>query len=186
MSMDATMRSHEGGDPLSEMRGRLSAAEQAVLEQSRRLAVTYEHATVGIAETDAEGRRLRVNATACALTGRSREELTGGSVFDVLHPEDRDEDLRQYRRLVAGEIDRYAIEKRIVRKDGAVIWASVMSSAVRDGAGQFLYGVRISRTSPRPSVPPTRSPRASSVSPRPTRMRASPSRRWTHRAACCG
>ena len=143
MSMDATMRSHEGGDPLSEMRGRLSAAEQAVLEQSRRLAVTYEHATVGIAETDAEGRRLRVNATACALTGRSREELTGGSVFDVLHPEDRDEDLRQYRRLVAGEIDRYAIEKRIVRKDGAVIWASVMSSAVRDGAGQFLYGVRI-------------------------------------------
>jgi PAS domain S-box-containing protein len=143
MSMDASARTHEGRDPLAEVLGRLSAAEQAVIEQSRRLAVTYEHATVGIAETDAEGRRLRVNATACALTGRSREELTGGSIFDVMHPADRDEDLRQYRRLVAGELDRYAIEKRIVRKDGAVIWASVMSSAVRDSAGQFLYGVRI-------------------------------------------
>src|SRR5271166_471914 len=143
MSRDAIARSREGEDPLAELLGRLSAAEQALIEQNRRLAVTYEHATVGIAETDAEGRRMRVNATACAITGRSREELTGGSIFDVMHPEDRDEDLRQYRRLVTGEIDRYSIEKRIVRKDGDVIWASVMCSAVRDGAGNFLYGVRI-------------------------------------------
>ena len=120
-----------------------NAIEEVLREQSLRLAVTYEHATVGIAEIDAEGRRLRVNATACAITGRSREELAGGSVFDVRHPEDRDEDFRQYQRLVAGEIDRYAVEKRIVRKDGAVIWTSVMCSAVRDEAGKFLYAVRI-------------------------------------------
>jgi PAS domain S-box-containing protein len=143
MSMDAITRSRAGADPLADLLGRLTAAEQALIEHNRRLAVTYEHATVGIAETDAEGRRMRVNATACAITGRSREELAGGSIFDVMHPEDRDEDLRQYRCLVAGEIDRYSIEKRIVRKDGAVIWASVMCSAVRDGDGRFLYGVRI-------------------------------------------
>src|SRR3974390_744937 len=129
MSMDAIARSREGADPLADLLGRLTAAEQALIEQNRRLAVTYEHATVGIAETDAEGRRMRVNATACAITGRSREELGGGSIFDVMHPEDRDEDLRQYRRLVAGEIDRYSVEKRIVRKDGAVIWACVRCSA---------------------------------------------------------
>ena len=120
-----------------------NAIEEVLREQSLRLAVTYEHATVGIAEIDAQGRRLRVNATACAITGRSREELAGGSVFDVRHPEDRDEDFRQYQRLVAGEIGRYAVEKRIVRKDGVVIWTSVMCSAVRDEAGKFLYGVRI-------------------------------------------
>jgi PAS domain S-box-containing protein len=118
-------------------------AEQALREQNQRLAVTYEHATVGIAEIDAGGRRMRVNATACAITGRSREELLGGNVFDVMHPEDRDEDFRQYQRLVAGDIDRYSVEKRIVRKDGVVIWASVMSSGVRDAGGKFLYAVRI-------------------------------------------
>ena len=96
-----------------------------------------------IALTDAAGRRMRVNATACALTGRSREELLGGNVFDVRHPEDRDEDIRQYQRLVAGEIDRYSVEKRIVRKGGGVIWASVMCSGVRDSDGKFLYAVRI-------------------------------------------
>ena len=112
-------------------------------ELARRLAITYEHAIVGIAEVDAEGRRMRVNATACAITGRSREELLGGSIFDVAHPEDRDEDFRQFQRLVAGEIERYSIEKRILRKDGSIIWASVICSAVRDEASKFLYGVRI-------------------------------------------
>src|SRR5256714_8438756 len=126
-----------------------NAIEEVLREQSLRLAVTYEHATVGIAEIDAEGRRLRVNATACAITGRSREELAGGSVFDVRHPEDRDEDFRQYQRLVAGEIDRYAVEKRMVRKDGAVIWTSVMCSAVRDEAGQVLYPGRVFPDIPR-------------------------------------
>jgi PAS domain S-box-containing protein len=117
--------------------------EQALREQNQRLAVTYEHATVGIAEIDATGKRLRVNATACAITGRSREELLGGNVFDVTHPEDREEDWRQYQRLVGGEIDRYSVDKRIVRKGGTVIWASVMTSAVRNEDGGFHYGVRI-------------------------------------------
>lgn len=117
--------------------------EQALREQNQRLAITYEHATVGIAEIDATGRRLRVNATASAITGRSREELVGGNVFDVMHPEDREEDWRQYQRLVGGAIDRYSIEKRIVRQDGSVIWASVMTSAVHNEDGSFRYGVRI-------------------------------------------
>src|SRR5262249_4645096 len=116
--------------------------EEILREQKERLAVTYEHTTVGIAEVDAQGKRLSVNATACAITGRSREELLHGNIFDVLHPEDREEDFSRYRRLVTGEIDRYAIEKRIVRKDGSVIWISVVTTAVREASGAFLYGVR--------------------------------------------
>ena len=126
-------------------RGRavLDASQQILLEQNRRLAATYEHATIGMAEVDAQGRRLRVNEAACAITGRSRAELIGGNVFNVLHPEDRNDDVDQYQRLVAGEIDRYAIEKRIVRRNGSVIWVAVMCSSVRDAAGKFDYGLRI-------------------------------------------
>jgi PAS domain S-box-containing protein len=128
---------------LARDRAVLEAGQQILREQNQRFAATYEHATVGIAEVDAQGRRLRVNEAACAITGRSRAELIGGSVFNVLHSEDRDDDVNQYQRLVAGEIDRYAIEKRIVRKDGSVIWVSVMCSSVRDAAGKFDYGLRI-------------------------------------------
>jgi PAS domain S-box-containing protein len=119
----------------------LDAGQQILLEQNRRFAATYEHATIGIAEVDAQGRRLRVNEAACSITGRSRTELIGGSVFNVLHSEDRD--LDQYQRLVAGEIDRYAIEKRIVRRDGSVIWVAVTCSSVRDATGKFDYGLRM-------------------------------------------
>ena len=124
-------------------RAALETGQQILQEQNLRFAATYEHATVGIAEVDAQGRRMRVNEAACAITGRSRAELTGGSVFNVLHSEDRDSDYNQYQRLVAGEIDRYSVEKRIVRKDGNVIWVAVMCSSVRDAAGKFDYGVRI-------------------------------------------
>ena len=120
-----------------------AAGRQMLQEQSRRFATTYEHAMVGIAEVDAGGRRIGVNEAACAITGRSRAELIGGNIFHVLHVEDRDDDFDQYQRLVAGEIDRYSIEKRIVRKDGRVIWVAVTSSSVRDAAGKFVYGVRI-------------------------------------------
>ena len=130
-------------DDLARGRAALETGQQILQEQNLRFAATYEHATVGIAEVDAQGRRMRVNEAACAITGRSRAELTGGSVFNVLHSEDRDSDYNQYQRLVAGEIDRYSIEKRIVRKDGNVIWVAVMCSSVRDAAGKFDYGVRI-------------------------------------------
>lgn len=128
---------------LARDRAVLDAGQQILREQNRRLAATYEQATVGMAEVDAQGRRLRVNEAACAITGRSRSELIGGSVFNVLHPEDRDDDIDQYRRLVAGEIDRYSIEKRIVRKDGRVLWVAVACTGVRDAAGKFDYGLRV-------------------------------------------
>jgi PAS domain S-box-containing protein len=128
---------------LARDRAVLDAGQQILREQNRRLAATYEQATVGIAEVDAQGRRLRVNEAACAITGRSRAELIGGSVFNVLHSEDRKDDIAQYQRLVAGEIDRYLVEKRIVRKNGSVIWVAVTCSSVRDAAGKFEYGLRI-------------------------------------------
>src|SRR2546421_12668730 len=122
MTAGNPIRSEERAAMSMEAGASAELAAHELREASERLAVTYEHTTVGIAEVDADGKRLRVNATACAITGRSREELLHGNIFDVPRPEDLDEDLRQYRRLVAGQIDRYAIEKRIVRKDGAVIW----------------------------------------------------------------
>jgi PAS domain S-box-containing protein len=117
--------------------------EKTLWEQDERLKATYERANIGIVEVDAKGNRMRVNRTACDITGYTREELLNGNIFDVLYSGDREEDLRQYRRLVAGEIDQYSIEKRIARKDGALVWVAITCSAVRDAAGKFLYAVRI-------------------------------------------
>lgn len=121
----------------------LRRAEEELLQHDRRLAASYENAGIGIVEVDAEGRLLRVNARLSELMGYPAEELLGRSIFDETHHEDADLDLALFRRQVAGELDRYSIEKRIKRKDGSYFWASVTSSSVCDAAGRFLYAVRV-------------------------------------------
>lgn len=108
-----------------------------------RLAAIYEYVGAGIVEVDEAGRILRVNQELCQLTGYSAPELLGRTIFEETFPEDVDGDLRQFRRQLAGEIDRYSIEKRIYRKNGEYFWAAVTSSGIRDVAGRFLYAVRV-------------------------------------------
>jgi PAS domain S-box-containing protein len=110
-----------------------------------RLAASYEHVGVGIVEIDQAGRILRVNPQVCELMGCEAADLLGHSIFSETSPLDAAQDLGQFRRQIAGEIDRYTIEKRLVRKDGSSIWAEVTSTSVRDRSGNFLYAVRVQR-----------------------------------------
>jgi PAS domain S-box-containing protein len=114
-------------------------------ETDQRFAATSEHADIAITEIDAEGKRLRANKAACDIMGLPREKLIGGSPYALLHPDEDNEDFIQHNRMVAGEIDRYAIENRYLRGDGKVIHLDVACSAVRDAYGRFLYSVRVFR-----------------------------------------
>ena len=104
---------------------------------------SYEHVGTGIIQIDRDGRILCANRHSCKLTGFSAVELLGRIIFEETHPEDADADRMQFKRQVAGEIDSYTIEKRLIRKNGSSIWAEVTSSSVRDAAGNFLYAVRV-------------------------------------------
>src|SRR5690348_13304553 len=108
-----------------------------------RLAATYEHVGAGIVEVDEKGRMLKVNRNICELTGHSASELLGRIIFQETLPEDLAHDQTLFRRQIAGEIERYTVEKRIHHTDGGYHWASVTSTSVRDSAGKFLYAVRV-------------------------------------------
>jgi PAS domain S-box-containing protein len=122
---------------------RLQDEERARRQEEQRLAATYHLAPVGIAEVDADGKILRANAQSCGLLGYSLDEMMGRSVFQVSVDQADDVDREQFRRQVAGDFDHYTCEKRIRRKDGSYVWASITSSSVRDLDGQFLYAIRI-------------------------------------------
>ena len=128
---------------MAELSDRQHSLEAALTESTQRLAATYEHVDIGIAEVDADGRFVRVNEALCVITGFPRAELLSHRLFDHTHPEEVARDKLNYRQQVSGGYDRYSIEKRFVRKNGQVIWMSVTSSSVRDNEGKFLYGVRV-------------------------------------------
>jgi PAS domain S-box-containing protein len=121
---------------------RLRAEDRIRRQEEQRLAATYYNAPIGIAEVDGDGRLLRANTQACRLLGYSPDEALGSSIFERTVDERGEADREQFQRQVAGESDGYTIERRIHRKDGSCVWASIISSSVRDSDGRFLYAVR--------------------------------------------
>jgi PAS domain S-box-containing protein len=125
------------------MTAALEQSRRDTREQQQRLAATYEHAAIGIAEIAPDGHFVRVNEAICSITGRSREDLMAGRLFRDTHPDDIDPDRQAFNKQVSGELEFYSIEKRFVRPDGRTIWMSVRSSPVRTADGALLYLVRV-------------------------------------------
>ncbi len=96
---------------------------------------TFEQAAVGIAQTGLDGAWLRVNDKLCAITGYPRQELVGHLFREITHPDDLEADLAQTAALLAGEIAKFTMEKRYLRKDGGVVWACLTVSLLHDSDG---------------------------------------------------
>lgn len=95
----------------------------------------FAHAPIGMALLSPRGRWLKVNAAACAITGRSEADLLSHSFRELTHPDDRDIDADQLRLLLAGEISGYQIEQRYLTPWGDPVWCLVSVSLVRDAHG---------------------------------------------------
>ncbi|SEC14563.1 PAS domain S-box-containing protein [Rhizobiales bacterium GAS191] len=117
--------------------------QQALRDSEARYRATFDQAAVGIAHVGLDGRWLAVNDRMCAITGYSREELLRSRFQDITHPGDLDKNLAAMAGIVSGESDTLSLEKRYVRKDGAVVWISLTAALVRkdDGAPAYLISV---------------------------------------------
>jgi diguanylate cyclase (GGDEF)-like protein/PAS domain S-box-containing protein len=116
-------------------------AERRELEE--RFRATFDHASVGIMHSSLDRQILAVNRKFCEMVGYTAEELQLGSVRRVHHPDDSDADQNFEKRLVAGEIDSFAFEKRYIRKDGSIFWANRTVSLARDEVGRPKYFIRV-------------------------------------------
>lgn len=77
----------------------------------------------------------------CEFLGYREDELTTLTWRDVTHPEDVEADAEHVRRLLAGDVRSFQMEKRYVRRDGGVVWGLLCSSLVTDASGDPLYGI---------------------------------------------
>ncbi len=95
----------------------------------------FHKAAIGIAPVAADGRWIQVNEALRRMLGYSMEELRRCTFQDITFAGDLEADLALVLQLVAGEIERYQIEKRYIRKDGRVIWANLSVTIEREAGG---------------------------------------------------
>jgi len=110
----------------------------------QRLRAMFEQAAVGVAMVDMRALRFeRVNGRFCDMLGYTREEMLELSVLDVSDRRDMplNDDLRD--QLRQGKISAFHMEKRMLRKDGSVVWVDLtVAPVLRDGGlPQYNVGV---------------------------------------------
>ena len=114
--------------------------EEILLESEERFRSAFDYAAIGMALVGPDGSWIQVNRALCDLVGYSRDELLGGATFqDITHPDDLEADLDFVRRMLAGDIDTYQMEKRYLHKHGHTVWVLLSVSLVRSSDGSPLY-----------------------------------------------
>lgn len=117
--------------------------QEALMESEDRFRVMFNQAGIGIGLMSLEGRFLQVNPALCEITGYTPEELTQKRFQDITHPDDVEADVANVKRLIAGEIKGFSMEKRYFHKTGLIVWINLNVSAVWDSIGKPKYTVAI-------------------------------------------
>ena len=99
----------------------------------------FEFAAIGMALVSTEGKWLRVNRAICEITGYDEAELLKRTFQEITHPDDLDLDLENVRKMLAGEINTYQMEKRYFHKNGSIVWVLLSVSLVRTESGEPLF-----------------------------------------------
>src|SRR6202048_2935895 len=99
----------------------------------------FEFAAIGMALVSTEGKWLRVNRAICEITGYSEAELLKRTFQEITHPDDLDLDLENVRKMLAGEINTYQMEKRYFHKNGSIVWVLLSVSLVHNRSSAPLF-----------------------------------------------
>jgi len=108
----------------------------------------FRQAPIGIAfiygsDTPEAKRGLiyKVNPMFEDITGRTQKELARIGMENITHPDDREEDLRNFEKLKSGEIAGYSMEKRYIKPDGSTVWVHMTMAPLvlsKDSTGNHI------------------------------------------------
>ncbi|MES2553806.1 MAG: diguanylate cyclase [Pseudomonadota bacterium] len=101
-------------------------------EEHSSLHGAFHNAPIGMMLVDLDWQITRVNRSICDMLGYRDDELLARTFQDITHPEDISTDLDLVRRMIAGDINDYRLEKRYFHKDGHVIWMLLSVSLLKD------------------------------------------------------
>lgn len=110
--------------------------EETLRESEEQLRVTFDQAAIGIATAGVDGRFQQVNQRFAEIMGFTVEELRARTFLDITHPDDKAATQAARDQLLSGQIPKYVLEKRYVRRDGSTVWSRTTVTLIRDEAGE--------------------------------------------------
>jgi PAS domain S-box-containing protein len=122
---------------------RIFRSERELEESERRFRSYFELPLVGVAIVSPMRQWITVNDRLCDILGYSKDELGAASMDEIAFAEDLDRERGLGMGIFDGSIDGYSMDKRFIRKNGALAWTSQAVRCVRDSSGAPSYYVVI-------------------------------------------
>jgi|GEM_PF-776554 len=119
----------------------LKRTEETLRASEARFRSYFELPLVGIALTGPDKRWMEVNNRLCEMLGYRRPQLLQLTWAELTYPEDLATDLAQFERVAGRRIEGYSVDKRFMRQDGSLLYASVSTRCVRRANGMVDYYV---------------------------------------------
>jgi PAS domain S-box-containing protein len=142
-ALEARIQCNEARIKSKEVEARLADQLGLTRDSEARFQATFDHPAIGIAHMAPDGTWLRINGALCRILGYPADEALTKSLQDVTYPDDLAADLARMQLVREGKVDSYDAEKRLVRKDGTVIWARKTAGCVRKDDGSIDYFVSV-------------------------------------------
>src|SRR5215468_10705950 len=109
--------------------------EEVLRRSEKEFRLLFDLSAIGMTQVSPEGRYLHVNRKLCQILGYSEQELLRLTLHEVTHPDDRELSAAMLRASFAKESEEL-IEKRLIRKDGEIIWVLINWTVVHAAEGQ--------------------------------------------------
>jgi PAS domain S-box-containing protein len=120
-----------------------SAAQEALGQSEAQFRAIFERSSIGISLANMKARIVDINPALCQMLGYSQQELRGKHLTDFISKEELACDLELFQMLVCGERDRLEMEKRLLCKNGQLVWAHLSISLIpgTNGKPEFFLAM---------------------------------------------
>jgi PAS domain S-box-containing protein len=108
------------------------------------LQAAFRQSRVAITVRFVSDDRLIVNPAWERLLGYSEAEFLDIRFRSLIHPEDRPQAAKNLGRLLEGSVDSISSPRRMLHKDGHVVWVHIDGSAIRDANGDIQCVFKVS------------------------------------------
>jgi PAS domain S-box-containing protein len=99
----------------------------------------FYNGPVAMCVNSSENTWMEINQEFCRLVGYEKEELFAMNWEKITHPDDIKANQELIQKMKDGELDHFKLDKRYIRKDGAIIYATLSLVSSRNADGSLDY-----------------------------------------------